>query len=428
MKKSSMVLWLIVLLVVAGVPALGAGFGINEQGTRAMGQAGAFAARANDPSAVFFNPAGITQLLGTQFYFGGTAIAQTSTWDDPAQGLSIDSIDKVEFPPHFYMTQQLNDRIYFGLGVFAPYGLGKMWPENFPGKYENKMTNLRNICINPNIAFKLSDKISVAIGVDYLHSTAKLDRALYLQPLSDQLFGGMPLGDGYFSADVSDNAWGWNAGVRAQLTDNLFFGAGYRSQIKLNLDGYLTLTVPQTGIPTVDGTLSALFPSQAASTSITLPDNLYVGLGGNVTERFSSEVDFQWVNWKDFKELPFNFSVQTPVLQDSATPKNWNDGWAVRWGNEYHYSDSIDFRFGFYYDATPIPDATLDPILPGSDRYSFQLGYGWHNEHWTLDFAYMFLGFTNRDINPNPAYGIIPDTGTYKNHAHLFGLSMGYRF
>ena len=261
-KLLSGILWIVLVGLLAG-SAMAAGFQINEQGARAMGQAMAFAARADDPSAIYFNPAGITQLEGTQFYFGGTAIIGNTVWTD-VDGSEIDSRDRWEFPMHMYVTQQINDQWYFGLGVFVPYGLSKGWPDNFPGVYDSKEARLLSFCFNPNIAYKINERVSIAAGFDYYHTEGRLDRELYLQGLSDLIFGGYPLRDGYFSAIVKSDDFGWNAGIRVMLNDEWAVGASYRSQVNTHLEGDLELTVPHTGVPQIDGTLTALFPSQQA--------------------------------------------------------------------------------------------------------------------------------------------------------------------
>lgn len=413
----ALVLWM-------GACASAGGFAINEQGARAMAQAGAFAARASDPSAIFFNPAGITQLDGIQFYFGGTAIKQKSTWESGSESYS--SKDKWEFPPSMYMTYKLNDRFTLGLGLFTPFGLSKQWPADFPGRYSSQLVNLLTMNANTNLAVKLTDGVSFAFGLNLTRVLARLDRALDLGALSKQF--GYPLGDGYFSAKVNDWAIGWNAAFRAKISEKMVFGFSYRSQMKTDLKGDLTLVTPKTSVPVIDQTLAALFPNQQCETKITLPDNVMLGIGGNIYKKWDTEVDFQWTNWADYKSLPFYFSKQTPALKDAVIPKNWRNGWILRWGNEYHYSDKIDIRCGLYYDGNPVPDSTLDPMLPDSNRVSVQGGFGWHKGPWVMDFAYMYLHFLKRDIMNDPAFKIVPSTGLYKSSAHLIGLSLGYRF
>jgi long-chain fatty acid transport protein len=420
MKRLAVVL--IAVAALAGGHMLAAGFAINEQGTRAMAQAMAFVARADDASAVFYNPAGITQLEGTQFYFGGTAIAQTSTWSDDLGTLSIESDDRWEIPPHMYVTHQFNDDWYFGFGFYVPYGLSKKWPAEFPGKYSSRNVRLQAFNINPNIAYKINDVFSVAVGVDLMYATAVLERDLYLA----QIIPGVS--DGYFSADVDGTGFGLNAALLAKVNEKLSFGFNYRSQVKVDFDGDLTNTIPSTGNPVYDGMLEALFPDQPVSTSITMPDVIQAGFAVKLRDKYTTEFDFQWTNWSTYDELPFIFSQPTQALVSRNIPKLWKDGYALRWGNEYNYSESLDFRAGAYYDWNPVPDATLDPMLPDSNRFSFQAGFGWHNDKITIDVAYMYIYFFERDVNNWAVYQIVPNSGRYESSAHLFGLSLGYRF
>ncbi len=413
-------------LLAATAVALADGFSINEQGARAMAQAGAFAARASDPSAIYFNPAGITQLEEACFYSGATTIKQKTTWE--CGGQSVESNDKWEFPPHFYFCMPLNDRWHVGVGLFAPFGLSKRWMDDFPGKYSSQLVNLQVMELNPTVAVKVTDKVSVAVGVAVVRAMARLDRAIYLQDLSDRYFGGYPLPDGYFSANVEKTSFGYNFGVHAKLSDKLFLGASYRGQVKLKLKGDLTLTMPTTPVPAINQALATLFPSQACETELTLPDTAMVGIGGKITDRWDTEVDIQWTHWTDYDELPFRFSQQTAAIQDTNIIKDWRAGWTLRWGHEYHLDKHQDIRAGAYIDGAPNPDATLDPMLPDSTRLSVQGGYGWHKGHWTIDAAYMYLHFLKRSIENDPSLHILPNQGLYKSHAHLFGISVGYKF
>ena len=264
--------------------------------------------------------------------------------------------------------------------------------------------------------------MSVAVGLDIAYSTAKLERDLYLA----QIIPGVP--DGYFSADVSGTGFGANAALLARINEQVSFGFNYRSQIKVDFDGDLTNTIPTTGNPTYDAILTGLFPNQEVETAITMPDVIQTGFAFKPSSAYSTEIDFQWTNWSVYDELPFIFSQPTQALVSREIPKLWKDGYTLRWGNEYQYSESLDLRAGAYYDWNPVPDETLDPMLPDSNRFSFQLGFGWHNEKITLDVAYMYIYFMKRDIHNEPLYGIIPSSGSYESSAHLFGLSLGYRF
>jgi long-chain fatty acid transport protein len=113
----------LVIVLIPASAAFAGGFQLNEVGARAMGMGGAFAARANDLSAMFFNPAGLAQQTGFGAYLGGTLIMPKSSYTSPA-GTSTDMVSQTFFPPNGYLAYGLENGLSFGVGVFSPFGLG----------------------------------------------------------------------------------------------------------------------------------------------------------------------------------------------------------------------------------------------------------------------------------------------------------------
>lgn len=412
------------LLACLGGVALPSGYALNEQGTRAMAQANAFTARASDPSALFFNPAGIARFDRPQFYMGGTMFIQESTWTSPDGATSFSSNDKTEAAPHAMFTMPVGNNWHMGIGVYAPFGLSKRWDASFSGRYSARYTELKAIYITPTLAYRLNDSVSIGGGVSLVNANARLDRNLNLKPLSSQI----SIPDAYFSASGDDRAFGWNAGIQIALAPEVFFGANYRSSVKLDFDGKLNIDLPHTNVPQLDQTLAVLFPSQNMKTSLTLPDSAQFGIGGRITRKLEGEIDLQWTDWSDYHDLPFIFSKETAALHNSLSPKYWKDGWVIRTGGEYKLTPAHALRFGGYYEFNPQPQSTMDPSLPDSSRLSFSGGYGWTGKHFFADAAYMIIRFNPKDFQTDPAYRIIPAAGKYTGTAHLLGISVGYRF
>jgi len=165
-------LTLVVSLVFAG------GYQINEHGTKAMGMGGAFAAQASDPSAIFFNPAGLTQLKGINVMVGATLIMPTASFTGPTgiTGISPTTTDMVKqtfYPPNAYVTYNHGDWA-FGIGFFAPYGLGTEWPASWGGtpvalgQYEAYITDLKAFYVNPTVAYQVNEQLSIGVGVSYV--------------------------------------------------------------------------------------------------------------------------------------------------------------------------------------------------------------------------------------------------------------------
>src|SRR5437899_8038103 len=159
---------LLTLLLGAGRLAFGSGYAIYEQGAKAMAQAGAFSARADDPSALFFNPAGILQLDGVQVYLGTTAIwLGSSTLDSSLTGAQPDQVYMTAWPSSLYYTQKHGDHLAWGVGIDSPFGLKTQWDAKFDGRYIARESNLAVGVVNANVAFTLGPRWSAALGIDH---------------------------------------------------------------------------------------------------------------------------------------------------------------------------------------------------------------------------------------------------------------------
>ena len=157
-----------VLKLVAGLQmCYGAGFGLYEGSARGNALGGTMVGRADDPSAIYYNPAGITQLSGLQV-MGGATIIRPSTevkTTTPLGSVSTSTKDNNWIPPHLYGTYQFSDDVWAGLGLFSRFGLGTEFPSDWPGRYNSYDAEIRTLTLNPDIALKLHDKMSVAAGL-----------------------------------------------------------------------------------------------------------------------------------------------------------------------------------------------------------------------------------------------------------------------
>ena len=175
--KKSLVLALILTLA---APAFGLGearaegFSITQWSARGMSLGNGLVGRADDPSAVAYNPAGITQLPGTQLMLG-TVVERPSSkmsgeWTNMLSGTKQYTTTSIEQKtwviPHFYVTHQMTDRAWLGVGIFSRAGLGNGYPDGWPGSSALVDVRLQTLTINPNIAFKVTDRLSLAIGAE----------------------------------------------------------------------------------------------------------------------------------------------------------------------------------------------------------------------------------------------------------------------
>lgn len=400
----------IALLVVSHTLIYSGGFQVNEHGSRAMGMGGAFIAVASDPSAIYFNPAGLTQLRGFNVMLGATFIAPRITFRGPAP--SIDEhkmVRQIFYPINLYASYQLNNKVTLGFGLNNPFGLGTKWPEDWVGKYIATETRLRTFFFTPSVAYKISDGISVGWGLDFVLGQVLLKRKVDISPFA---------GEANVKLEGSGNGFGYRFGILAKPFDDLSIGFSYRGDVNLKFDGTAETTGP--------AQLQSQLPQGDVKTEITTPQNFNFGVAYRVMPKLLLAASLQYVTWSSYKDLKVDFVDSR--FPDLSTPKNWFDSYIVRFGGEYNLLSNLDVRAGILYDKNPIRDEYVDPTLPDSDRLGFTLGAGYKMRNITFDFSYMFLRVAERTITNSKVYyiGNTPFNGTYNTTTHLFGFNVTY--
>ncbi|UTF48727.1 OmpP1/FadL family transporter [Desulfomicrobium sp. ZS1] len=408
------------LVLLAAQASFAAGFGIYEWSARGNALGGATVGRADDPSALATNPAGITQLDGMQVLGGFTAIHPVLDVKADGKWYSSDK-DSLWIPPHFFATWKVNDRYSIGLGTFSRFGLGSVFDEDWGGRYNSYEAIIESMSINPNVAVKVTDKLSAAFGVEamYLDFSKK-------QKFSLAKFSAYPDGDLKLEAD----GWGYgfNMALHYQPCQYAKLGLSYRSPVTMKVTGDADFTTPS-WIRAYPGVPDVAFTDTSASGTVTLPDSFAFGVAMYPTEKFSVEVGAVYTLWSKYDELKINYG--DPVLP-SATPtqsiqaKNWDDVWRFNIGVEYAALDWLDLRAGYVFDQSPVQDETIDYMVPANDRHLLNGGLGFHWDNWMVDVNYTYLMIMDRDINGRDDG--VRDGEIDNADAHMVGLSVGYKF
>ena len=414
-------------LLLAPTSSFGAGFALFEHGSRAVGLGGAFGATADDPTAIYFNPAGIAFLQGTQFAIGTELITESDTFTGanpyPGQGYSVDMKKQIFALPELYLTGALTPDLHWGIGAFAPFGLGTWWPNEYAGKYISKRVTLQVVDVNPTLSYKVTDNLALAVGVDYFYSDLSLTRSIgAVNPYTQQV---AEVGQVHLATDLS-GGFGWNVGLLGKLDGGFSIGATYRSNVKINYTGTASFTQFPTGYPDFDAIVGSQIPfgtKPAARTSIKYPDEKRIALAwhGN---KVGIEADVVRMGWSSFQDLPIDL-VAYPALSETR-PENYKDANCYRLGFEYKTSPSLSWQFGLVYDKTPVPTESVSPLLPDSDRKGASIGASIALSPKTrLDLSYFYLRFKNRSTEGMNYDGF---EGTYKTSANLLGITLTHRF
>jgi long-chain fatty acid transport protein len=395
-----------------------AGFQLPDQDSAAMGMGGAFVGQADDPAAVWYNPAGMTRLDGTRISGGVIGIYPVLTHENNTvnPGTTDVSDRDIHLPVHLYVTHKPNDSIAFGVGVNNPFGLSTDWdPNTSSTRYVATFSKVVTTEVNPNIAYKLNDSLSVAFGVAYVHLRATLEKTVNVV-----LPGPVLLGDHNFRLSGDGEGWGFNAAAMYKISQNANVGLSYRSRVKIDVDGDADL---------VGGPAAT---SGTGSTSITLPDLIQLGVSYKASDKLTVNADLDYTLWSTYDRIVI---TSNNPLFNATDEKQWEDVWCIRIGGQYLLLDQWKLRAGYVYDKSPVGEAHFETRTPDSDRQGLTIGTGYASGNMTIDLAYMYLRFNKRTINnsfaDDDANPFTPDNslnGTYKSQAQLAGITVGYKF
>jgi long-chain fatty acid transport protein len=422
--------WLLIpaLVIVSGA-AFGSGFGLFEHGAKATAMGGAFAATADDPSAIFYNVAGIAQQRKTRVMAGATIINFSNQFtgdpNDPITAGDAEHYRRHTFVlPNMYVIVPVGQNVTFGLGVFSPFGLRTNWenPSLYRGRFISQDANVKAVDVEPAIARKTSDgRFAIGVGGDYRRSHIQLDRNNgAVNPFT---FRFVDVAHAHLNSDWN-TAWGYNVGLLAKPSPTWSIGLAYRANMDINYTGTAAFTQISTGNPQLDGLVKAgLPPNQGIKTTIAYPGIATLGIGTTALNGWQLELDGTYTTWSRFKNLDIAF-LTTPA-NNLHRPQNWTNTWSYRIGANKAVNDNWDVRFGGVYDMNPQPTEGVGPLLPDANRVGPSLGIGWHNGHWSFDATEFRLHFL-----PRNTFGSNLDNfnGVYKTDANLITVDFGYTF
>lgn len=386
--------------------AFAAGFALYEGSARGNALGGALIARADDASAVYYNPAGITQLPGTQIVSGMNLITPSNKIYFYENGEDSQLKRNWFYPPYGYLTRQLSDKLWFGIGMFARFGLGTEYEENWPGRYNSYNAVVKGVEINPNLAWKFNDCFSLAAGLSLMRLDVKLEQMIPIFNVNSSLKG-------------HSYSWGFNLAAHYKPREWVSFGFLYRSKVKHNLEGRADFTT--------SSFLRKAFPNGTINADVMLPDEYFLGVAFKPIDRLSIEFDAILTRWNTFNHLTVNFDEGIAGMGSVTKQKDWHDVWRYQIGVEYALTRMVDLRLGYTYDNEPIPAGGVDYLVPSYDRQLFSCGFGLHWGPWSTDFSYTYLRSKNRNFEARPIDGV-PKSRLHDGDCYIIGAGIGYKF
>lgn len=421
--------------------ASAAAFQLLEQNGAGVGNAFAgTAALAEDASTVFWNPAGMTLLPGMQISVsadfvkpkaefsnnGSTSPALISTLG----GNGGDAGDWAAVPAA-YFTWALTPQWSVGLGISAPFGLATEYDDDWVGRFHAIKSEVTTININPSVAFKVNDAVSLGFGLNYQRIEAELTNAVNYAGLIAQATGNtvlLPGVEGVAKVEGDDEAWGWNVGALFQLSPTTRVGLSYRSTVDYTLEG--NVTFGQTANATANAIISSS-PQTAngpIKADIELPDVATLSVYQKLTDQWEMMGDLAWTGWSSLPKLQIDRANGTSLTTETL---DWKDTWRVSLGANYKYNEQWKIRMGVAYDETPVQDETRLPRVPDADRIWLAFGAQYRiNPNSALDFGYAHIFVDDPTLNTSTttaaAKGIL--RGEYDSNVNILGVQYSMKF
>jgi long-chain fatty acid transport protein len=478
----------VVLVVITAQWALGSAFAVNELGARAEGMGGAFTSIADDPSAIFFNPAGIAFLAGTNLQMDSTVIAGQFRFFPsntppgavvPSNGFS--GTTHLPFIPvgGLYATHRLSKRWAVGFGIYVPFGLAANFtnfndsdPEytKYVGRYAGTRAMLQQYWFQPTVAYRISQSTAISIGIAYVHTHLLLEES-FLNPydkpddfgrrLAKDAFPGIDpnaafasfsrlLPEGRLRAAATADKIGVSGGYLYKNVNKGFnIGLMYRSGVVSHLKGQAAFAFANSGalVPFLpkDRTLAIEFPNQPIRGVFTTPPTYVIGVSKSRVWGGTAALDLRVQQFDRFQDFPINFTVTTDgkgndigTMPEKRLNFNFRNSYLIQGGYEKPLPPNVGpkrmqplladltLRAGYVFDHSPVPDKSVGPLFPDASRNSVTVGMTKKVGSLDLTLFYQRMMMLDRVTNvPENNYQFT--NGDYKNFAHLAGVSMRLR-
>ncbi len=414
MKTSVRVLLTAALALLAVAPLSANGLNLNGMGSKAIAMGGAFIGQADDYSAVFWNPAGLTQVWDDGLSLFVTNLIPSGSYQLPMYG--IDAKTKSAMYPSGALAyiKPINKKLVLGLAAYVPSGTGAKWDGEDLKVLSNGVAYkwdsfMGVVTVSPVVAYKVSERFSLGATLNLNYGLLKIHRP----------------GVGQYAEDLSGFAFGATVGALFKPSDRLGIGLTLRTPTKVKFSGEATMA----GAPAFN-----LAAASDAEREATWPLWLGVGLSFKASDKLTLNADAQYTNWKKIQTIPINYDDAMwqamkahPQLYrafDNDFELNWKDAVQLRFGAEYAVSEKLALRAGYYRDPSPSEPEFLNVLLPEISYNAVTLGLGYKADKFTVDFCLEYL--MGQDAESPLAGGTMP--GTHGMSIFVPNLAFSFRF
>jgi long-chain fatty acid transport protein len=391
------------------------GFQLLEQNASGLGNAYAGSAVvAENASTIFFNPAGMTKLKNRELSAGLNIVKPSFEFENisssnapAALGSNGGDAGDYAFIPNGYISWGINKDLFVGLGLSAPFGLKTEYSDDWIGRFQATLFDIKTYNLNPSVAYRINDKFSVGAGLNWMYMDARYERYAAVANAVTQATK--------ITLDASDDSFGWNIGMIFSAGPSTDIGFSYRSQIDQDLTG------------DISSTNQAVLPNGPASASLTLPDTYILSLKQKLNAQWEMLSDVSYTGWSSIG----NVDIKRAGVTVQTLAADFEDTWRFALGATQQYSPDWRIKYGLAYDNTPVKNASSRLVsLPDNDRIWLSLGAQWKPDNYSaLDFGLAYLIVKDSIIDNNQSLqGRGRVTGTYDGSVIILGAQYSKSF
>ena len=403
---------------------------IPHQTARGLGLSNALTAGVNDASAVYYNPAALSEASGNNILVSGIYINNNSTVENSGRK-AVNKHDD-NFLASFFANYHIPRTDFsVGIGTYTPFGLATTYDRDFV-RFAAQRTELKTIYVTPAFSWHPSKFFSIGSGLSFVHASGLFSRALCLDPITGCT---APIGlEGRMRLTDTANAFAYNLGVLVKPSENLKVGFSYRSRADLRFDN---------ADVKLGGAFSAT-TTKAEVRPLPLPPVINAGVYWQINPAWGAEFVYEYTRWSEFGRFNATFSPSPTFIPlgipfaGFSLPENWKNTSTLRMGSFYKINDSWELRGGLAVEETPIPNKTQNPAIPGADLLTLNAGVGYKWEKLSVDLGYMAVFYKTRRVTNNELEGLpataplffsgAPGKDKYETFNNFVTLSFNYRF
>jgi len=419
------------LLAKPSQEAVAGGYIIPHQTARGLSLSNAMTAGVNDASAVYYNPAALSEVNGDNVLASGIYVNVINSVENSGRKSRNKHDDN--FLATFFANYHIpGTDLTLGIGTYTPFGLVTEYGSDAFTRFAAVQTQLKTIYVTPALSWNPTNYLSLGAGLSFVHASGVFSRALCLDPIS---LCTQPLGlEGTVRLTDTADAFAYNIGLLVKPIETLKFGFSYRSRVDLRFDSATAKFGGAFLNPTVKADLSP----------IPLPPVINAGLFWQITPNWGAEFVYEYTRWSEFKNFTTTFSpipifvpLRAPIL-GFQLPQDWKNTNTLRFGSFYTLNENWELRGGIAAEQTPIPNKTLNPAIPGADLLTLNAGIGYKWEKFSVDLGYMAVFYKTRRVTNNELEGLpataplfyagAPGRDKYETFNNFVTLSIGYRF